>query len=224
MRIARQLAGMSSDTRVICYVRVSTDKQVESGLGLEAQRAVVETECQRRGWTIIDVVVDEGMSAKSLQRPGIQSALDRLNAGEADVLVCAKLDRLSRSVMDVCQIGSMAGHYGWNLVLLDCNVDTTTPYGKAQLNMMATFAQLERELIGIRTKEALQVKKSQGVRLGRPVVMGAAIEERIAHLRQAGLSMARIAETLNVEGVPTVKAGSIWRASTVQRVLVRSGA
>ena len=132
----------------------------------------------------------------------------------------AKLDRLSRSVKDVCQVGDMARHYGWNLVLLDCAVDTTTPYGTAQLNMMATFAQLERELIGLRTKEALAVKKAQGIRLGRPVIVSGGSAQRVLALRSQGLSMAKIAEALNSEGIPTATGGK-WHPSTVRNVLDR---
>jgi DNA invertase Pin-like site-specific DNA recombinase len=116
----------------------------------------------------------------------------------------------------------MARFYGWNLVLLDCNIDTTTPYGTAQLNMMATFAQLERELIGLRTKEALAVKKSQGIRLGRPVLQATETEGKVLELRGQGLSMGRIAETLNNEGVPTATGGAKWHASTVRVILERA--
>lgn len=216
------MAGMTSALRVIGYVRVSTDKQVDSGLGLEAQRQKIEAEIERRGWELVAMIVDDGVSAKTINRPGLQKALQALADGEADVLMSAKLDRLSRSVSDVCQIGDMAKFYGWSLVLLDAAIDTTTPYGTAQLNMMATFAQLERELIGLRTREALAVLKSQGIRLGRPTLIDSDVETMIAEYRAEGLSMAKIADQLNAQDVPTANGGAKWYASTVKVVLDRA--
>src|SRR4051794_28677833 len=85
--------------RAIGYCRVSTGEQVNSGAGLDAQRAVLTQEAARRGWEL-QLVVEEGLSAKDLNRPALRKALLRLDAGEADVLMVSKLDRLSRSVKD----------------------------------------------------------------------------------------------------------------------------
>lgn len=85
--------------RVIGYVRVSTEEQGVSGAGLQAQRAAIIAECERRGWTLVEIAEDVG-SGKSLKRPGIRMALDMLAAGDASALVVAKLDRLSRSMLD----------------------------------------------------------------------------------------------------------------------------
>ncbi|MEI8280911.1 MAG: recombinase family protein [Armatimonadota bacterium] len=212
----------TSDTvRVIGYIRVSTADQANSGLGLESQRQKIAADCARRGWELLTIIEDAGASGKGIARKGLQEALDALKGGNAEVLMSAKLDRLSRSVKDVCQIGDMAKFYGWNLVLLDCNIDTTTPYGTAQLNMMATFAQLERELIGLPTKEALAVKKAQGIRLGRPVLMSAETEAKVLDLRAKGLSMAKIADQLNSDQMATVN-GGLWYASTIKVVLDRA--
>jgi DNA invertase Pin-like site-specific DNA recombinase len=189
---------------------------------LEAQRKQIIAECARRGWELLEITEDAGVSGKGIDRPALQKSLQVLADGEAEVLMCAKLDRLSRSVNDVCQVGDMARYYGWNLILLDCNIDTTTPYGTAQLNMMATFAQLERELIGLRTKEALAVKKAQGVRLGRPVLQSRETEAKVIELREQGLSMADIAEKLNNENVPTATGKAKWYASTVSNILSRA--
>ena len=84
---------------VIGYVRVSTEEQGLSGAGLQAQRAAIIAECERRGWELIEIAEDVG-SGKNLKRPGIRAALDTLAAGDASALVVAKLDRLSRSMLD----------------------------------------------------------------------------------------------------------------------------
>src|SRR5437016_12318168 len=86
--------------RVVGYVRVSTDEQAHSALGLKAQRSAIRSEVQRRSWTLVAIHADAGVSGKSLHRPGIEAALKTIAAGEASVLMVAKLDRLSRSLAD----------------------------------------------------------------------------------------------------------------------------
>ena len=122
--------------RVIAYVRVSTEEQSDSRAGLEAQRAAIRAECERRGWEIVDVIEDAGYSAKDLKRPGVRIALDQLERKRADGLVVAKLDRLSRSMLDFTALMATAQKQGWALVALDCAVDTTTPAGEAMAHVL----------------------------------------------------------------------------------------
>jgi DNA invertase Pin-like site-specific DNA recombinase len=110
----------------------------------------------------------------------------------------------------------------WALVALDCNVDTSTPTGEAMASMVATFAQLERRLTSQRTKEALAVKKAQGVRLGRPPVVPQKVVRRIERQRARGDSLRAIADSLNADKVPTAQGGRQWYAATVRGVLARS--
>jgi len=206
-------------TRVVGYIRVSTDEQATSGLGLEAQRAVIVAECQRRGWVLTEVYEDAGASAKSMVgRPALQEALDAVRSHEAAALVVAKLDRLSRSLLDFAALMEDSRTGGWALVILDLGVDTTTPSGEMVANVMATFAQFERRLIGQRTKDALAVKKAQGVKLGRPRVLDEAVRARIVEERGAGKTLAAIAEGLLADGVPTAQGGVQWYPSTVKAV------
>src|SRR5437763_7738361 len=99
--------------QVLGYVRVSTDEQSDSGAGLEAQRRAIAAECRRRGWELLEVVEDAGFSAKDLKRPGIQAALEALEAGDARALVASKLDRLSRSMIDFTALMATAQKQGW---------------------------------------------------------------------------------------------------------------
>src|SRR6266508_5134121 len=169
--------------QVLGYVRVSTEEQASSGAGLEAQREAIIAECRRRGWQLVEVIEDAGYSAKDLKRPGIRAALEALDRGDARALVVAKLDRLSRSMLDFTALMAQAQKQGWALVALDCAVDTTTPAGEAMANVLATFAQFERRLIAQRTREALAIKRVQlaaeGRRLGRPRTMPASVRRRI---------------------------------------------
>ena len=205
--------------RVLGYVRVSTEEQADSRAGLEAQRAAIQRECERRGWQIVEVIEDAGFSAKDLKRPGVRAALEELERGRADALVVAKLDRLSRSMLDFTAVMAKAQKQGWALVALDCAVDTTTPAGEAMAHVLATFAQFERRLIGQRTREALAVKRAQGVRLGRPQSISPRLARRIRSMRNRGLTLQAICDKLNNEGIPTPHGGSVWRPTSLRAVL-----
>jgi DNA invertase Pin-like site-specific DNA recombinase len=177
-------------------------------------------ECERRGWTVVQIAEDVGCSGKDLKRPGVQAALDMLAAGEAAALVVAKLDRLSRSMLDFAQIMAVAQKQRWALVALDVQVDSSTASGEMMAHLLATFAQFERRLISERTKQALAQRRAEGVRLGAPPEIDEAIAARIRAERSAGNTLREIAERLNHDGIPTARGGR-WHASTLQRVLAR---
>ena len=206
--------------KVIGYLRVSTDEQAVSGLGLSDQRAVIAAEATRRHWSDIEFMADEGFSAKNLSRPAIAGALEMLRKGQASVLVVSKLDRLSRSLLDFATLMDRARREGWELVVLDLAIDTTVPSGQLMANVMAAFAEYERQLIGARTSAALQQLKAKGVRLGRPRTMPSEVTERVVRERSQGRTLAAIAEGLNAHCVPTARGGSRWYPSTVKAVLV----
>lgn len=202
----------------LAYVRVSTAEQVEQGASLSAQRAALDAEAKKRGWDI-EIIADEGLSAKTLNRPGLQKALARLDAGTADYLLSIRLDRVSRSVADFAGLLDRSVKRGWGLVLLSPNIDTTDPAGRFTGNVLASAAQYERELIGARTREGMAQRKAEGVKMGRPRVLDVATVEKITIMRSTGLSMGKIAEALNAEHVATAHGGARWHAATVKRVL-----
>ncbi|ABL80605.1 Resolvase, N-terminal domain [Nocardioides sp. JS614] len=204
---------------VIGYLRVSTEEQAVSGLGLADQRSAIEAASAARNWPAVTYISDEGHSARSLGRPGISAVLTALARGEASVLVVAKLDRLSRSLLDFAMLMERARREGWELVVLDLAIDTTTPSGALMANVMASFAEYERQLIGTRTSAALQQLKMQGVRLGRPRKTSIETLSRIARQRDAGETLAAIAGGLNRDGVPTTRGGAKWYPSTVRAAL-----
>lgn len=204
--------------RALAYLRVSTAEQVDSGAGLDAQRATIATEADRQGW-VVEYVTDAGLSGATLNRPALADALSRLDAGDADVLVASKLDRVSRSVHDFSGLLDQAHRSGWRLVLLDSGVDTSTASGEMVANMLASAAQYERRLISQRTRDALAAKRASGVRLGRPSVLSADVVERIVTERAAGRGLRLIAEGLTHDGVATARGGLTWSTSSVQGVL-----
>lgn len=204
------------------YVRVSTDKQIESGAGIEAQISYLQQEADRRGLELEIVSEGEGASGKSMgKRSALNDAMKRLDKGEASALIVSKLDRLTRSVADFLTILERSRKGNWSLIIGDLAIDTSTPMGEAMATISATFAQLERRRIGERTKDGLAQKKLQGVVLGRPVVMQAATVERIISLHNDGKGFNEIARILNAEAIPTTRGGAYWYASTVSKTLSR---
>ncbi len=204
--------------RTIGYLRVSTAEQHDSGLGMEDQRLRIAAEADRRGWNV-HWAQDGGYSAKDLNRPGITEALAMLRSGQADTLCVAKLDRLSRSLMDFAGLMERARKEGWNLVALDLGIDLSTPNGALMANVFASFAEYERRLISQRTRDALAVLRAQGAVLGRPVALPAQVRAHIGRWRAAGASLGSIAAELNRSGTPTAHGGARWYPSTVRSVL-----
>ena len=203
--------------RAIGYLRVSTDEQGQSGLGLAAQESTIRSEVDRRGWELLHLHQDVA-SGKSLRgRTEMAAALNALANGEADVLVVAKLDRLSRSVSDFAAMLALTQAEGWALDICDLGVDTTTPSGKMVAQIMMVLAEWEREMIGERTKAALRAARARGTQLGRPSNVDADTLRLIRVLRDSGKSYQGIADALTREGVPTAQGGQ-WRASTVRKL------
>lgn len=205
-------------TLALAYVRVSTAEQADDGASLDAQRHLLSQEADRRGWDVA-FVADEGYSAKSVQgRPGLTSALDRLDAGEADVLLVLRVDRLSRSVSDFANLMARAQRKKWSLTALDLGVDTSTPAGDLMAHVLASVAQYERKVIGQRTKEGMAQRRAEGVHLGRPSSLPQTTVQRIVRERASGRGLTDIARALTADGVPTA-AGGKWHAATITRVL-----
>jgi len=218
--MSRPARHIRDSTRVIAYTRVSTSEQADSGLGLEAQRTQIAAEAERKGWTVVEWIEDAGISAKSLDRPGMARALELLDGGAAGALIVAKLDRATRSTMDAAVLLERCSREGWALVALDLGLDMTTPTGELIASVMAAVAQWERRAIGQRTKDALAAKKAAGVRLGRPLTLPGDVRDRILTAYQAGSGWSAIARQLNEEEIPTAHGGAKWHPSTVRAVVM----
>lgn len=214
--------GHTSMTVAIGYCRVSTDQQGERGYGLESQRNLITSDITRRDWQLGEIYVDVASGGSMRRRPRFQDALDLLSSKRADVLVVAKLDRLSRSLVDFATLMARSREEGWSIVALDIGVDTSTTNGELVANIIMALAQWERRIIGQRTKDALSVVKDRGVALGRPVMMDPATVTMMRLLRSNGRSYGAVAKMLNDEGVPTAQGGAKWHASTVRAALMRS--
>jgi DNA invertase Pin-like site-specific DNA recombinase len=206
--------------KVVGYVRVSTANQADSGAGLTVQREALEAECKRKGWELVQIYEDTGSGKAMKNRPALAAALECLRRHEADALVVSKVDRLSRSLLDFAALLERSSDEGWRVVPLDLGVDLATGTGRFIAQIMGAFAEMERGIIAQRTRDALAVKKAEGVRLGMERSIPDDVAGHIIAMRHTGATLRAIADRLNADGVPTTKGGP-WQPSTIQRVLNR---
>ena len=182
-------------------------------------------EAERRGY-VTQIVREEGLSAGTVsKRPALLAALEALKTGEASALFAVRMDRLCRSALDFLTLFNASQKQGWELVFLDSgSINHTTPQGQAMLTISAAMAQLEKDLIGLRTKEGLAQRKREGVTLGRKQRQPVEIVERVARERSEGKSLRAIAAGLTADGIPTSQGGKAWHASSISKVLARVAA
>jgi site-specific DNA recombinase len=217
--------------RAIGYVRVSTDKQADHGVSLEAQQEKVRAMATLHSAELVDVLVDAGESAKSLDRSGMERVLAMVRAGTVDMVIVAKLDRLTRSVKDLAVLLDLFQRRNVSLISVAEALDTGSAAGRLLLNIMVSVSQWEREAIGERTREAMRHMVERGAWVGNtrygfqvgtrgvePAPDEQEIIRRIEVLRRRRRSLRQIAEALNEAGLAT-RSRSPWRKEYVARVI-----
>jgi site-specific DNA recombinase len=172
-------------------------------------------------WTLTELIRDAGHSAKSLKRPGMTRLLAMVHAGEVDVVMVYKLDRLTRSVVDLGKLLDLFKHRRVDLVSLQESLDATTATGELMMNLLASVSQWKRKVIGERTRDAMAHLKAQGKRYCHTAYdnpEGIALMHR---LRAEGYSYERIATHLTQARVPTAIGGP-WQAMVVYGIVQRT--
>jgi DNA invertase Pin-like site-specific DNA recombinase len=200
------------------YCRVSTVEQSDSGASLESQSGAVRTEADRRDWQLLELVSEVGSGKSADGRVRLQETLSRLDAGEADILIVARLDRLTRSLLDFASIIERATKGGWTVVAVEQGFDLSKPEGRMLAGILATFAQYERDLISARTKDAISVKRANGIHCGRRSTLPEWVRDWIVRERAEGKTLEQIARALNADRIPTGQNGTQWYPSTVRYV------
>ena len=218
--MARTTLDDLNSVNVVGYCRVSTGMQAASGAGMGAQRAAIRREVEHRDWQLVEMFEDAGLSGRSVNgRPGLQAALAALDDRRADLLVTAKVDRLSRSVGDFSRL---LERYPKRLHVLDLGIDLASPYGEMVATVVSAMARLEARLVSERTSAALAARRAAGVQLGRPPSLPPETIQRVRELHQAGLTLSVIADQLTEEKVPTATGKAGWHPNTVRRALAYS--
>lgn len=231
--------------RVAIYLRVSTEDQHESGLGIAAQKTRCNAMAEVKGWPKPLAYADEGISGTkdASKRPALRKLLDEAKAGNLDAVIILSLDRLGRKTQLVLNLVEELSSYGVALISCKESLDTGTPQGQFVLTMFAALAQLERDLASQRTKDALNERgKRDGERGGRipygyrrlfaigenqekRICTGVEIDEdaakivrRIFTLARKGYSLREIVSQVSASGVPGPR-GGLWYASTIDAIL-----
>ena len=221
----------------IGYIRVSSEEQADSGLGLEAQRQRIQAYCTMKELRLVQVFEDGGVSGgKPLgSRPAGANLLAAIRKNKA-VLVVAKFDRLFRSVADAAQSITDFNRRDIELVAISEGFDMTNPYGRAMAQMASVFAELERAMIRDRTRAAMDVKRGRRERISRHAPYGwdfgpkgklieNAVQQRaigrMKTMHAAGKSLREIAALLNRDGIVPQR-GLQWLHSSVLRILGRA--
>lgn len=226
----------SAATSAVLYTRVSTTKQAEEGISLEAQEARLRAWAAGQGLEVAAVHVDAGLSGgRADNRPGLQAALDTV-CKRRGVLVVYSLSRVARSTRDALAIAERLEKSGADLVSLSESIDTTSAAGKMVFRMLAVLAEFERDLISERTTSAMDHLRRQGRKVSGNVPFGfdeadggrlvpnereQAVVSRIRSLRDAGASLRAIASALAEAGTPTKSGLLTWTPATIRGVLLR---
>ena len=195
--------------RCAVYTRKSTDEGLEKEFNsLDAQRESCEAyiASQRsEGWVLVhDRYDDGGVSGGTLERPALKRLLADIEAGLVDVIVCYKIDRLSRSLMDFAKLVQTFDANEVTFVSVTQSFNTTTSMGRLTLNILLSFAQYERELIGERVRDKVAASRARGMWMGGPVPLGYRVENGKLLVDEAG------AATVNrvFEGFAEIRSGS----------------
>jgi DNA invertase Pin-like site-specific DNA recombinase len=175
----------------------------------------IRAACEARGLVLDKLVGDvQSYSGPDLERPGLNHALELLGSGEASCLVVAGLDRLSRSAANLGTVIDWLEEVDARLVVIDLDLDTHTEEGRVAARALARVGELERRSGAGVVRER---PRAGDPRPGRPAVADLPLlQRRIATMRASGLTLQAIADTLNEEGVPTLRGGAKWRPSSVQ--------
>ena len=219
------------------YLRVSTEEQASEGVSLDVQRSRIPAYIAAKDLGPYELIEDAGYSGKDLKRPGIQRLLSMTARGEVSAVVVLKIDRLSRRVRDILNTVEPWNEQGVALHSVSESIDTGGAAGTMFFNLLAVFAQFERDRTAERTREALARKRECGERIGT-VPYGwrlkshdaSALEEypaeqaairEMQRLRHQGLSLREIGKHLDTSEIPA-KNGGRWGPKVIRDILSRS--
>jgi len=190
------------DKKIALYARVSTDMQQG---GMESQVRVLKKYCEQNEITNVEFFTDEGISGTKGRdkRPGFDQLCQGVARREFDQVAAWSVDRLGRSLQDLVLFLAELHAKGVDLYLHQQGIDTSTPAGKAMFQMMGVFAEFERAMIVERVKSGLARARSQGKRLGRPL-LSPNKDRTVRQLLAKGTGIVKTAKTVGV-GVSAVQ-------------------
>src|SRR4030088_3158951 len=169
--------GGSKQVRCAIYTRVSTEQGLEQDFNsldaqYDASQAYIRSQAHA-GWTLVRSKYDDGgFSGGNTDRPALQRLLEDWRAGKVDIIVVYKVDRLTRSLADFAKLVELFDQHGVSFVSITQSFNTTSSMGRLTLNVLLSFAQFEREVIGERVRDKIAASKRKGLWVGGPVPLG----------------------------------------------------
>ena len=191
---------VKSGKRAAIYTRVSTDNQT-----IENQLRELRQVAERRGWEVVEVYNDAGISGAKgrAERPGLDLMLNDASRRKFDVVMAWAIDRVGRSLIDLLGTIQHLEACGVDLYLDQQNIDTTTPMGKLVFQVTGAFAEFERSMIRQRVRAGLKRAVANGAQLGRPKI-DAAVERKVQRQLEKGTGILKVARSLGL-GTGTVQ-------------------
>ncbi len=221
--------------RVLAYIRCSTFTQAVNGMSLEVQEEQIKTYIEKRSdWELVGIEQDNGKSGKSFDRPGIKRAIKRIEAGELDIFLVSKIDRVARNTRELLAfVYDVLEKNETSFVSINESIDTTTPAGEMFLTNLASFATFEGRMISLRVREAHAHARAKGIEIGgtpygltRKNKRLVEVPEEMRIVRtikrwrsKKEMSYLRIARRLNELGIAS-KLGKAWTGESVRRVVL----
>jgi site-specific DNA recombinase len=218
--------------RAAGYIRVSTEEQARGGVSLENQEAKIRAYAALNDLDLIRVIADEGLSAKNLNRPGIREILEMAWNKEIDDIVVYKLDRAFRSTIDALEVTRELDKCGVGFHSINEKLDTKSSLGKFFFTLIAGIAEMERDIIGERTSDALQRKMEQGQHVGHipfgyqiqngkltPYLPEQEVIKLAKELRKRGFTLWGITEEFKRQEIKTKRGKVAWYPTSIKNIL-----
>jgi len=220
------------------YIRVSTEDQAKEGVSLDNQKLKIEAYCQLKDLDLSEIIEDAGISAKNLKRPGVQKVLKLARKKQVDAIVVYKLDRIFRSTVDALETTKLFDKWGVSFHSIEETLDTQSAMGRFFFTLTAALAEMERRIIGERTKAALAHKRAKRESIGGYAppygydlddtshLIRNDFEQRgiklIKSLHMIGNSLRVICQELRANGYRTKTGKDEWNPKTVSMILKRT--
>jgi DNA invertase Pin-like site-specific DNA recombinase len=190
--------SLKNASRCAIYTRKSTEHNLDLEFNsLDAQREACEAYIKSQaheGWRLLHERYDDGaFSGASLDRPALQTLLTEVRAGHVDIIVVYKVDRLTRSLADFAKLVELFDQHGVSFVSVTQSFNTTSSMGRLTLNVLLSFAQFEREVIGERVRDKIAASKRKGIWVGGPVPLGyASINKKLVVVQEEAATVRKI--------------------------------
>ncbi len=223
--------------KAVGYIRVSTEGQAKDGVSLDNQEAKIKAYADLKDLDLVEIIEDAGISAKNLNRPGVQKVLTMARRKEVEAVVVYKLDRIFRSTVDALETTKKFDKWGVAFHSIHETLDTQSAMGRFFFTLTAALGEMERKIIGERTKAALKHLRINGKKTGGDVPLGYCLDtdgqtliqvpkeqeviRLIKKLRRKGCSLRSICRELETRGHLTKTGKAKWQAQSIAQILKR---